>query len=447
MRRFSRFLLYAGTLAMVLGMGKVHASRVATEPYDFTGSSRFAWSIGYAALLALCAYGVGLPDLARSRRSTALGLAAVASTIAALGVSVVQLLVGDALLPRYVVFGSALVLVPWGAFCAEISRGGRARAEGRDRVLLVAGSSSDAELVERELERAAERPATVVGVLSPAAARSSDGRDRPLERAAEARRVTVLVLDRAAQADETIVSQAAALHAAGTRVRTFGLFYEEWLGKLPVSELERVSLMFDIGELHRARYGRVKRVIDIAAGLVGIVLLVVLAPAVALGDLVANRGPLFFRQERVGKDGTVFSILKFRTMRAAGPGEVPSGAWTTKGDARVTPFGRILRRTHLDEVPQFVNILRGELSLVGPRPEQPRYVEELRTKIPFYDVRHLVRPGLTGWAQVKYGYAGSEADALEKLQYEIFYLRRQSSTLDLRIIGRTARHVLGFGGR
>ena len=94
-----------------------------------------------------------------------------------------------------------------------------------------------------------------------------------------------------------------------------------------------------------------------------------------------------------------------------------------------------------------MNILRGELSLVGPRPEQPRYVEELRTKIPFYDVRHLVRPGLTGWAQVKYGYAGSEADALEKLQYEIFYLRRQSSTLDLRIIGRTARHVLGFGGR
>jgi lipopolysaccharide/colanic/teichoic acid biosynthesis glycosyltransferase len=113
----------------------------------------------------------------------------------------------------------------------------------------------------------------------------------------------------------------------------------------------------------------------------------------------------------------------------------------------VTPFGRILRRTHVDELPQLVNVLGGDLAVVGPRPEQPQYVKELVGKIPFYDLRHRVRPGLTGWAQVKYGYAGSESDALQKLQYEFYYLRHQSLTMDARIIVRTIRSVVGREGR
>jgi lipopolysaccharide/colanic/teichoic acid biosynthesis glycosyltransferase len=162
-----------------------------------------------------------------------------------------------------------------------------------------------------------------------------------------------------------------------------------------------------------------------------------------LGDLVANRGPLLYRQARVGKAGRGFAILKFRTMR---PG-TDAAEWTVEGDLRITPFGRVLRRTHLDELPQVINILRGEQSVVGPRPEQPLYVAELRQKIPFYDLRHLVRPGLTGWAQVKYSYGASEMDALEKLQFDFYYLRHQSLGLDLRIIGRTLRSVIGGGGR
>jgi lipopolysaccharide/colanic/teichoic acid biosynthesis glycosyltransferase len=121
--------------------------------------------------------------------------------------------------------------------------------------------------------------------------------------------------------------------------------------------------------------------------------------------------------------------------------------WTAEDDPRITPFGRWLRRTHLDELPQAVNILRGDLSIVGPRPEQPRYVEELIEKIPFYNLRHLVRPGLTGWAQVKYPYGASQADALEKLQYEFYYLRHQGLALDARILLRTIRHVVGRAGR
>jgi lipopolysaccharide/colanic/teichoic acid biosynthesis glycosyltransferase len=170
---------------------------------------------------------------------------------------------------------------------------------------------------------------------------------------------------------------------------------------------------------------------------------------VAIANRFGNRGPLFFSQPRVGKDGRVFTIHKFRTMTpmAATKSDDGQAAWTTEDDPRITPVGRFLRRTHLDELPQMVNVLRGELSIVGPRPEQPHYVDELRDKIPFYDVRHLVRPGLTGWAQVKQGYAADESDALEKLQYDFYYLRRQDLGLDVRIIWRTARGVVAGHGR
>ncbi len=170
-----------------------------------------------------------------------------------------------------------------------------------------------------------------------------------------------------------------------------------------------------------------------------------MTPLVLVGDAVANRGPLFYRQPRVGRNGTTFDILKFRTMRACAPED--SADWTAEDDLRVTPFGGLLRRTHLDELPQVINILRGDLSVVGPRPEQPQVVAEMSGKLPFYRLRHLVRPGLTGWAQVKYQYAGTEAETLEKLQYEFFYLRRQSLGLDLRIVARTVRSVVGQEGR
>jgi lipopolysaccharide/colanic/teichoic acid biosynthesis glycosyltransferase len=301
-------------------------------------------------------------------------------------------------------------------------------------------------VLEDELNEAPERPAVVVAYLGVDEARAPNETSSPLLEIARAQRASVVVLDRHAQADETIVAQAGALHAAGVRIRTLSLFYEQWLGKLPVSELERVSLMFDIGELHRARYGRIKRLLDTTLALGGLVALGIAVPFVLTGNALANRGPLFFRQIRVGKQGQTFEILKFRTMKPD-EGAALAGEWTSEADPRITPFGNLLRRSHLDELPQVWNILRGDLAVVGPRPEQPRYVADLTEKLPFYDLRHLVRPGLTGWAQVKYGYAGTEADALEKLQYEFFYLRRQSMAFDLQVMGRTLRSVLKGAGR
>ncbi len=443
MRRAARPLLYLGIAGVVLGLSKIHARYVADPPYSFHGSSRFAWAIAFIVLLALAAYGVGLPDLPRTARQALLSSIA-AATGGAVAISLVQLIVGDALLPRFVVFGSSILLIPWFLFCAGFAIDGGTRAAGRDRVLVISDSAS-ASVLRQEISRSAERPARLVGVMPVTDASPSGPGDQPLLARARDEHVTVLVLDREAQAEMVLVSQAAALHSEGIRVRTLSLFYEDWLGMLPVSELERVSLLFDIGELHRGRYGRVKRVVDLSLAVVALPFLALAVPFVAVGNLVGNRGSLLYSQMRVGKNREPFRIYKFRTMRDAPP-DAPTD-WTSEDDPRITRFGRLLRVSHLDEFPQIVNILKGDLAVVGPRPEQPHYVEELRQRLPFYDVRHLVRPGLTGWAQVKYGYAGDESDALGKLQYEFYYLRHQSIGLDLRIVGRTIRSVLGRAGR
>lgn len=440
MKHALRALVYVGIAATVGGLSLVHARIIADPPYSYTGTFRFGWSILYVLLLVVMAYGFGLPEVPRSPRQ-ALTAAVGASSAAALAISVVQLVVGDALLPRFVVFGSAFLLTPWYLVCVALSGGGGSSAT-RDRALVI-GEDLNAASIREDVGRNPERPVVVVEVL-PVTAIVGDGVDRPLVERVAKERISLVVLDRDAQASEDVVAQVAALHEAGTRVRTLSLFYDEWLGMLPMSELERVSLMFDIGEVHRAEYGRVKRVVDLALALLGILVLALLVPLVFVVNLFANRGPLFYRQERVGKAGSTFSILKFRTMRSA---QEMSTEWTTERDPRITPFGRVLRKSHLDEVPQVVNILRGDLSVVGPRPEQPRYVSELVEKLPFYDMRHLVRPGLTGWAQVKYGYAGDQVDAMEKLKYDFYYLRHQSLGLDLRIVGRTVRSVLGGEGR
>jgi len=442
MRQSARIGLYIGVVAIVLGLSKLHAAQIAAVPYSWHTSSRFTWSIAYMLALIVASYAVGLPDLVRTRRSAL--VASIAAAVAGAGaISVVQLATGDALLPRFVVFGTALVFVPWSMACAAVAGSGRRSGLERDRVLLV-GTPDSATMLASELDQSPERPATLIGHLAVSRAEPTGSGFRPVIDAVHEGRATVLVLDHDAQAVESVVAQAADLHEEGLRIRPLADFYEQWLGKLPMTELEHVSMLFDIGELHRARYARIKRVLDLPIALGGMVPFVLSVPFVAMGNLVANRGPLFYRQTRVGMAGRQFTILKFRTMR---PDPDAATAWTTDGDDRVTRFGAMLRRWHVDEIPQMWNILRGDLAVVGPRPEQPHYVEELSEKLAFYDLRHLVHPGLTGWAQVKYGYAGDEQDALEKLQYDFFYLRHQNLRLDLRILARTTRSVISRGGR
>lgn len=445
-RRFSLLATFAGPILLVVGMSKVHAAWVADPAYDYTGSFRFAWSIIYILVLLVTTYGLGLPDLPRSAGSS-VKLAVTASATSAFAMSLVQLAVGDALLPRFVVFGAAILLVPWQVAAAGLVRRGYGREAERDRVVLVS-SDREARRLTEEQRSSPEKPWKLERHLSVAEVTGEvDGRrlvDTVMTGA------TVVVLDRAALDDQEVVAQAGAVHEFGIRVRTLQQFYEEWLAKLPLSELERSSLFFDIAEVHRVRYGRAKRLLDLVGGVLGLVPFVVSVPFVALANLAGNRGPMFYRQERVGRNGEPFTILKFRTMlpedRAPDVVRAEGSAWTTEDDPRITTVGRVLRKSHLDELPQVWNIVRGDLALVGPRPEQPRYVHQLSESLPFYGMRHLVRPGLTGWAQVKYGYAGDEDDALEKLQYEFFYLRHQSFAFDVKVLGRTIRSVTGREG-
>ena len=446
-RRLSLLATFVGPVLVVLGMSKVHAAWIANPPYDYTGSFRFAWSIAYMAILLVTTYGVGLPDLAKSW-SESLKLAVVASAVSAGAVSLVQLVVGDALLPRFVVFGAALVLVLWHLIVSALVRKGFGREAERDRVVLVS-VTREAGRLGAEMRSTPEKPWTLHRHLLPEEVSASPVERRLVD--AVTAGGTVVVLDREALASAEVVAQASAVHEFGVRVRSLQEFYEEWMAKLPVSELERSSLFFDIAEVHRLRYGRAKRLLDLVGGILGLVPYVLSIPIVWLLNLFGNRGPLFYRQERVGRNGHPFTILKFRTMvtddRPIVVAASEGSTWTAQDDPRITPVGRLLRKTHLDELPQVWNILRGDLALVGPRPEQSRYVRELSEILPFYGMRHLVRPGLTGWAQVKYGYAGDESDALEKLQYEFFYLRHQSIRFDLEVMARTLRSVAGSEGK
>ena len=178
---------------------------------------------------------------------------------------------------------------------------------------------------------------------------------------------------------------------------------------------------------------------------IGLVFLVILFPFLFLGARLSRHEKLLYKQRRVGKGGSEFWMFKLTTMIPSA--DEKADEWTTLDDPRITRYGRILRRSHLDELPQVVNILKAELTLFGPRPEQPRYVQALTDVVPYYMFRYSVKPGLTGWAQVKFGYAGTDAEALEKLQYDLYYLSNQGLRLDLLIAGRTLRNIVGLRGR
>jgi sugar transferase (PEP-CTERM system associated) len=242
--------------------------------------------------------------------------------------------------------------------------------------------------------------------------------------------------------------------AALVKLRVRGVFVEDansaiaaLTGRVWLSTVRPSWFVFSDG-FHRSRLtALIKRSIDICFGVLGFVLSLPLMLAVALAVKLDSPGPALYRQIRVGWKGDPFEILKFRSMRI--DAETQNGAqWATENDPRVTRAGRFLRKFRLDELPQFLNIIRGDMSFVGPRPERPGFVTALREEIPYYDERHSVRPGLTGWAQVQYHYGASVDDAYRKLEYDLFYLKNMSLMFDCLVAFQTARTVLcGRHGR
>ena len=217
--------------------------------------------------------------------------------------------------------------------------------------------------------------------------------------------------------------------------------YEEYTGKIAVENLRPSWFIFSDGFRKTSWLPVVKRMLDVTLSVIGLALAAPLMGIVALLIKATSDGPVLYHQERVGQRGRVFTVHKFRSMWLNA--EAATGAvWATADDPRIMPLGRTLRRARLDELPQLWNILKGDMSFVGPRPERPEFVSQLTRDIPYYGQRHAVRPGLTGWAQVRYTYGASVEDALMKLQYDLFYIKNMSLSLDLFIIISTIKTVV-----
>jgi exopolysaccharide biosynthesis polyprenyl glycosylphosphotransferase len=233
----------------------------------------------------------------------------------------------------------------------------------------------------------------------------------------------------------------------GTTIREYTQVYENKTQRIPVHYMTRDFYKFfpfnrtNSNQLYLLNLKIMETLISITGLFFGTILI----PFILLGNAIGNRGKLFYTQERVGKNGKIFQILKFRTM--VNNAEREGAVFSTPNDNRVTPFGKFMRKTRIDEIPQFINILKGEMAVIGPRPERPFFVKEIAEIMPFYETRHVIKPGLTGWAQVNYSYGESLDDSLIKLQYDLYYIKHRSVFLDLNITIKTVSTVLFYRGQ
>jgi exopolysaccharide biosynthesis polyprenyl glycosylphosphotransferase len=233
----------------------------------------------------------------------------------------------------------------------------------------------------------------------------------------------------------------------GIEVKEYNQVYEELTNRIPVQHLSKdFNNFFPFSRNNNNKlYNIYVRIFDILMSLIVLVLFLALIPFLLIGNLLANRGPVFYTQERVGKNGKTFNIIKLRSMIKNA--EANGATFAVKNDERITTFGKLLRKTRIDELPQVINILKGEMSIIGPRPERPIFVDQISKNIPFYNTRHFIKPGLTGWAQVNHSYTDNIDDALIKLQYDLYYIKKRNFFLDVNIIIKTISTVVYFKGQ
>jgi len=318
----------------------------------------------------------------------------------------------------------------------------------RERLLLV-GTSDAAVNLARELYQRMELGVEIVGFIDPDPARVGApvlnpgviGAIEDIPAIVRARGVDRVVVSLSDARGRLPMDKLLEMKLDGVTFDHLASVYEQYTGKIAIDNLRPSWLIFSDGFKKSRLQKSMKRMLDALIALFALIVALPVMVLVAIAVKLSSSGPALYHQTRVGLHGRVFNVHKFRSMRQ--DAERDSGAvWASKQDGRVTSIGRFLRRTRLDELPQLWNVLRGEMSLVGPRPERPEFVSSLQRTIPFYGQRHTVRPGLTGWAQVCYSYGATVEDAMEKLQYDLFYIKNMSTSLDLFIIAKTVKTVL-----
>lgn len=324
------------------------------------------------------------------------------------------------------------------------------RVGPRERLLLVGTSPAAVSLARELYARRHELGVEIVGFIDPDPAKVGTQLVNPgiigviddIPSIVSARSVDRVVVSLADARGTLPVDRLLDMKLSGVSFDHLASVYEEYTGKIAVENLRPSWLIFSDGFRKTRFLSAAKRALDVLCASVGLVLALPIMAVVTIAIRLTSNGPALYHQERVGLHGKVFTVHKFRSMRVdaeAGTGPV----WASKeGDPRVTPIGGLLRRARLDELPQLWNVLKGNMSFVGPRPERPEFVAGLTEQIRFYGQRHVVRPGLTGWAQVRYTYGANAEDALQKLQYDLYYIKNFSIALDLFIILETVKTVV-----
>lgn len=357
-------------------------------------------------------------------------------------------------------------VLPWGHFAPEageitavlllgfvmlnrgiVNRGQRSALMARR--VLVLGAGEDAALVEKVLAAPESRALSVVGFIptaqdgvravSPSRVLEFSGRLADLVRREQVDEVIVAVRER--RGGVLPLRELLDCKMLGAKVLDLSSFYERVQGQVRIESLKASWLIYGEGFRQGLVRSVVKRVFDLVASIVLLVLALPVMIIAAIAILIEDGAPLFYFQERVGQGGRSFRVIKFRSMRRDAEKD-GKPKWAQSNDDRVTRVGRFLRKTRIDELPQLINVLKGEMSMVGPRPERPYFVDKLTEEIPFYAVRHCVKPGVTGWAQVRYQYGASVDDALQKLQFDLYYVKNHTLFLDSLVLCETVRVVL-----
>jgi len=399
----------------------------------FPGVLLIIMTLAYLSVFHLLdLYSLSRPyDLKRLFRQTGLAVVLAAVVVSLLKYALFLLPIGRGIL----VIASAMILLL--IFAWRIVSSHLFRILGAPRRVVLIGASDDMRDIVREIS---SRPQEfqIAAVLEDAASAAAGLRTLAEKRSAD---LIVLAVDPAdvPSLPETLMK----VRLTGTEVAGFTDFYQQLKERIPLGGIRDESWFLEtrgFSAMRNTAVVNIKRLMDAVISACLLLASLPLWPVIAAAVKLDSKGPVFYRQSRVGLNVNVFSVLKFRSMIAGAEDREPR--WAEKNDERITRIGRVLRRFHLDELPQFWNVLRGEMSLVGPRPERPEFVETLKGRIPFYSLRHIVKPGLTGWAQINYPYAASLESSRVKLEYDLYYIAHWSPALDLKILARTARAMI-----
>jgi len=402
------------------------------------------------ALCELCFYYNDLYDLTvvHSKAELAVrilqGVGAVAVVLAILTVLVPGVLIGSGTF--LTALGILLIAVPaW-----RLAFDGVTRDPAMEERVLILGTGTAARSVAELITAQHDYSYRVVGfvddTITPQDGVSVIGATNELSELIRRHRVDRVIVSLSDRRGRMPIAELLQAKMSGVRVEDAATTYERLTGKILIDEIKPSWLIFSDGFRASRLTRAAKRIVDLLLAAVCLVLAAPLVLLTALAVRLESAGPVLYRQERVGENGRLFTLFKFRSMRTDAESGTP--IWATEKDQRVTRVGCFIRRTRLDELPQLWNVLRGDMSFVGPRPERPFFVEQLAAVIPFYMERHAVKPGVTGWAQVKYRYGSSVEDAMEKLRYDLYYIKHLSIVFDLTIVMDTVKViVLGKGAQ